>query len=187
MLRLGLIAAFVVLCLAGVSYGQVQKGNLLIGGYGSLTHERSSSFSYTNIYLSPTAGIFITDHLAIGMGIPCTFYKYSNSTNRGIGILPFGRYYFLKKEKSSLFVPVSIMISNITYSNSNSINKTVYSNMIGSLGIGYTYFIHPSLGLESSLSYFLKKTTNNIMADPTSKANGFNFFVGLQIYLNRNK
>lgn len=167
------------------SFGQIQKGNFMVGGNGSFTNQRSSSGSSTSAYLLPSAGIFMTDHLAVGLGVPVSFYKFSSSTSYGVGISPFVRYYFLKKEKSSLFVPLNVALSSSTYSSSNSSSKTIYTYTSGSLGIGYTYFFHPSIGLESTLSYFLRKTTNNIMAESTSNSNGINLFVGLQVYLSR--
>lgn len=185
MMKRKLIGIVVMSFIVMSTYGQVQKGNFLIGGMANLSTSQSDGFNFLSGYLSPSAGIFISNHLALGLGIPYSFYKYSGGVSQNVGISPFGRYYFFTKEKSSLFVPFNVSLSNSIHNTTNSSTNTVYSTTSGSLGIGYTYFISPSVGIETNLSYYLAKSTNNIMANSTSNSRGIKLFVGFQIYLNR--
>lgn len=187
MLRFGLIVTFVVSCLANVSYGQVQKGNLLMGGDGQFSAGKSKDETFVNGALSPNIGYFISDHFGLGIGIPYAFGKYTGMINHSIGISPFARFYFLTKEKSSFYIPLNIHFSTLVYNSQYTTTNTIYSYSAASLGIGYVYFISSSVGLEPSLVYHFQRTSNNIMANSLSTFNGVNFRVGFQFYLNRNK
>ena len=182
-----IVALFIFISFSNFyGFGQIEKGNLLIGGSGTINTQRTSTYKYSSIYLSPTMGIFISSKLAIGVNLPLSYRNYESSIGTGIGITPYVRYYFLEKEKSSFFIPFNIGVSNTTFHYPNSTNKpTIYTYTNGSLGIGYTHFITPSVGLEASLSYYLEQAKNSIMANPITNSRGLNLYLGLQIYLNR--
>lgn len=185
MMRGKLIGIVVMSFMIMSTYGQVQKGTFLIGGMANLSSAQSDGSNFLSGYLSPSIGSFISNHLALGLSVPYSFYKYSGGVSQNIGISPFGRYYFFTKEKSSLFVPFNVSLSNSIYNSTNSSTNTVYSTTSGSLGIGYTYFIYRSVGIETNLSYYLTKSTNNIMANSTTYSRGIKLFIGFQIYLNK--
>lgn len=97
-----------------LSYCQLNKKTWLVGGSGNFysvkrTYAGAAFYSESNdlnLNLSPNIGYFVKDKFVIGLKPYFNWFKsvvtttsglYSNSSRFGIG--PFGRYYFLKKEK----------------------------------------------------------------------------------------
>ena len=80
---------------ADVGMSPIKQGNWMVGGsVGSLGYSfESKSF---NINLSPRAGYFVTDGLAIGAQANLGLRTVDEGDNEwGYGIAPFVRYYFL--------------------------------------------------------------------------------------------
>lgn len=179
--------SIILLSLAFCSQSQIQKGNLLIGGTGSLSYRNINKSGYADIRILPNAGIFITDNIAVGTGLQLSFSIAKSTFGSTVGISPFARYYFMKKEKAAFFVPLNIGIYSTTFKFDNNSNKTNYTGFSGSVGLGYTYFINPSIGLETSILYSYTQDHNNILAISTNQHNNVGVNIGFQIYLNRQK
>lgn len=184
-----LTTTFILFALISMNgFSQIQKGNLLLGGTGSFTTYNSGINKNRTLNLNPSLGYFVSDKIAIGSSLSFYFMHSGSTTGIGFGISPFARYYFLKKETSSFFIPVRVSLSSTNYQYQNSNNdNTTYSSTRESFGIGYTRLIAPNVGLEASLSYYFIQTANNIMQDPTTDYSGLDLQIGFQIYFNRQK
>ncbi len=167
------------------AFGQIQKGNFLIGGTGSFMKQHVTNVSEINTIasLQPNFGYFVGDNFSIGIQLPLNYRRYGNLISTGFGISPMLRFYFAKNEKSAFFIPLTAGVGNNNYKTYGSSSKTIYTNYTETFGLGFVYFIQPNIGLETALSYYFQQSKNNIMANSNSSARGVNFNVGFQIYM----
>lgn len=174
-----LIAAFIVCFVASQSFAQTEKGNWLLGGSASF-NTNTNSASYTIIQLSPLIGGFVANKFAVGASIPLSYYKDSYRRISSLGLMPFVRYYFATTEKSSLFghAAFGIETATIKYSSGSPyVGEQNNNSTSGIVGLGYTYFLNKSIGVEGLLNY------NWSNADYNVSSIGLN--IGFQIYFGK--
>ncbi|MTI40126.1 outer membrane beta-barrel protein [Fulvivirga lutimaris] len=187
-----------------VSFGQTEKGNMLLGGgidLGSTTY-RYDNFEDQKVFslnINPGLSYLLTDNVALGIILPISF---SNQTQNGLAdrksqSLAFGpklRYY-IPFDRWAVFPEIEytmgigqfdtfifdttaggLILSNEKYSTSNL-----------SIGAGLTYFLSQSIAVESILSY--NKSYTNYDSDGLSdlETTSIGFGVGFQIYFQTKK
>ena len=158
---------------ANVGMTPIQKGNWIVGGsLGSLGYSfEGESF---NMSLNPRAGYFISDGLALGLGLVGAVATAPHSdTEWGYGVAPFVRYYFPKGSSSTgrFFAHGDIGIAG----------SSLGSGATLQLGanVGYAHFITESVALEAMAGYNYSKAT----VSGSEKASGLGVSLGFQIYL----
>jgi outer membrane protein W len=172
-----ILMSILIFILSISSYGQVEKGDFLLGGTGGVLFQKRDDLSIKTITLNPNIGYFATDKIATGMNVSVrliyTKQRAHTRTHTVMGIAPFLRYYFLKKDKYALFGLASIGLTKgerSDYDNAIAITRT-------QAGLGFTYFLNKNIGLETILAYNNTKYQNA----PNSTFN-INLNVGFQIY-----
>jgi long-subunit fatty acid transport protein len=182
---------------------QTNKGSFLIGGDASFTSSTTSSngneTKLTQISINPTVGYFIIDNLVVGASLPMSYAKSkfsltqfdSKTTSLTLGPLvryyiPVGKVAFFAEgiyafgiidTEWPIFDPI---MGSIVVMNNNGKDKKL------SLGIGTTYFVNESVGIEVGLFYTHRKTEyENSEIIPDYDTEAFNIRVGLQFYLVR--
>lgn len=154
------LAAFAILSLVFSAKAQIQRGNVLVGGDLAnlqLSLEQGGAFQGT---ISPKAAWFIQDNFALGgqvnFGVS-TFKGGGTALNYGIG--PLARIYSGAGTEivrhGRFFGEANIGFSG-THDPINSSVGTGYENTNGlgfGIGPGFSYFITPSIGLETLLKY----------------------------------
>ncbi|MVZ64156.1 porin family protein [Sphingobacterium humi] len=158
---------------ADVGMSPIKQGNWMVGGsVGSLGYSfESKSF---NINLSPRAGYFVTDGLAIGAQANLGLRTVDEGDNEwGYGIAPFVRYYFPGGASASgrFFGQGDIGIGGSSAGDNVSLN-------LGA-NVGYAHFITQTVALEVMAGYNYSKA--NI--DAANKASGLGVSLGFQVYL----
>jgi len=152
----------------------IQKGNWLVGGsIGALGYSfESENF---NINLMPKAGYFISDGIAIGLGVNLGFSTVKDGDNIwGYGIKPFIRYYFPEGSSASgrFFGQGDLGITGANEGASD-------TSFAFGLNLGYAHFITNTVALEVTAGYnYSKSDAANAVAQ-----NGLGAAVGFQIYL----
>jgi hypothetical protein len=165
--------------------GQITKGNWLMGGNGSFSHEKTTfsngEIVSTQIDLTPRIGYFVSDRFALGL---LGNYRWVSSNSNNIkssysdyGIGPFIRYYFLSPENRT---NVLIDGSGSYNGRGNSIISDIPGFISYSLLAGPVIFLNSSVGLELLLGYKGYKELKN-----ETKSNGMNFSIGIQYHLER--
>lgn len=152
----------------------IQKGNWLVGGsIGALGYSfESENF---NINLMPKAGYFISDGIAIGLGVNLGFSTVKGGDNIwGYGVKPFIRYYFPEGSSASgrFFGQGDLGITGANEGTSD-------TSFAFGLNLGYAHFITNTVALEVTAGYnYSKSDAANAVAQ-----NGLGAAVGFQIYL----
>lgn len=152
----------------------IKKGNWIVGGsIGALGYSfESENF---NINVMPKAGYFISDGIAVGLGVNLGFSTVKGGDNIwGYGIKPFVRYYFPEGASSTgrFFGQGDLGITGANEGNSD-------TSFAFGLNLGYAHFITNTVALEVTAGYnYSKSDAANAVAQ-----NGLGAAVGFQIYL----
>lgn len=158
---------------------QLQKGTFLIGGQLANINFGLGSSNDFNLAITPKAGYFIENNLAVGLEVPLHFEAVKGKDplfRYGIGA--FGRYYVAPKEfnidnilnHGRFFGEAGLGIAGRT-------NVDVGFNI--KVGAGYAYFITPNVALEAMVRY------EGTYGSGSSSGLGIN--LGFQIHLPSNK
>ncbi|PWS31326.1 outer membrane beta-barrel protein [Pedobacter paludis] len=170
-----LLSLLMVVGIGFVANAQTEKGSWMVGAQAANINYNTTSevFSFS---LSPQAGYFVKDNLAIGGKLSLDIVSASGSTATSWGIGPFVRGYFGGTEKAKFFAEGNVGLGGISYSGASS---TAYN--LGAT-VGYAYFITKNVGLETGLGYGYSNSTSGGMS---SSDLGLN--LGFQIYLGKRK
>lgn len=194
MKRIILLAALLI-STTGV-FAQFNQGRWLAGGsvgFSTVTSKTKTNNSTntdgtsTNFSLSPEAGYFVMDNLAVGAGLSLSAGKskaegtptYTFSSSR-MAIYPFVRYYLSQP------IFFQALIGGGTTKTKTTINTTTTEakagNFLWALGVGYAYFLNDFVAIEPFISYQVDTDTNK---DTDTKDIGSGLFlrVAFQVYL----
>jgi hypothetical protein len=175
------IIAFIGSFAVSQSYAQIEKGKILLGGSGSITRDAISSNNYSIIQINPTFGNFVGKKIALGSEFVCSYVTSPSNKAITIGFMPLVRYYFLTTENSAMFghAAFGFVQESSRYSRLFDSGKSSNTSSLGIFGIGYTYFLNKSIGLESIL--------NCKIAGGDTDGGSLGIDVGFQIYLGKNE
>lgn len=156
---------------ADVGMRPIQKGNWMIGGsIGNIGYSfEAKSFG---ISLSPSAGYFISNGIAIGLQPSVSLQTIDGGDNKwGYGVSPYIRYFFPEGSSSTgrFFAHGNIGIAG----------ESGLSGASLDLGakLGYAHFITQNVALELAAGYRYSK------APSADKLSGLGVDLGFQIYL----
>jgi hypothetical protein len=198
------LITFTILFFSNTCYGQLEKGNFLIGGTMSIQSAKYKSTGYAPYELksrgfdvTPDVAYFITKNLAAGLAVS---YGYSvsrqdskrKSVSNGISAGPTLRYYFNFKNWA-IFPQFNYSLGRQSYDGlsfdpltSELVAKKIHADLRNlSAGAGATYFISRNIGIEAIVSYQNSKTTFNYMEYGNHTTDAIKLNIGLQIYLNK--
>jgi hypothetical protein len=168
------------------SFSQVKKpiteGNIILSGSGTIQSYHSTTFSGTSytktsvfsFNLSPGAGYFIIDNLAIGGNLTLSYYKQGQNKYYTLGIGPWARYYF----NNGVFVKGETNFVIFNGIGSNNSKQRSYSLIPG---VGYAFFLNEKVSLEPCLSYIYSHT--RYTSDMNQKINNLQLEMRLSIFL----
>lgn len=158
---------------ASVGMTPIQQGNWIVGGsLGSLGY--SFEGENFNISLNPRAGYFVSDGVAIGLGLVGSLATVPDDDDVwGYGIAPFVRYYFPQGSSATgrFFAQGDVGISGSSPGSGASL-------ALGA-NVGYAHFITNSVALEVSAGYNYSKAT----VSGSTGQSGLGVALGFQIYL----
>ncbi len=184
---------------------QTNKGSFLIGGDASYTSSKNTVMGnetkQTQISINPTVGYFIIDNLVLGASLPLSFSQsrssgfQSDSKSSSITLGPLARYY-VPIGKYSIFTEVKYTLGLIKVEGPtfDPISGSVIfltnkgKDKILSFGLGTTYFINESIGIEVG-AYYIKQNVeyenSEMFIIPDFESEDFTLRVGFQFYLAR--
>lgn len=140
---------------------QTGKGTTILGlSFGRIDFQKKPSYSAVQALLMPSVGKFVSDRVALGATVPIGYgrssSRYYGGTSRSrtleLGLVPWLRYYLPTTSKHQFFGELGAGAALNSYrSNGNDSRNNVY--LLANLGVGYTYFVAPAVGLEAVLAY----------------------------------
>jgi hypothetical protein len=172
MMKSILLSALFGLCFLSLS-GQPAKGTWMLGGDVRFQSNVGGN-TFNALSLSPRAGYFVTDRLALGMGGGVyagrtVFNRYS-----GLSVSPFARYYFpIKKTNLSLLLETGGSFSSGRFDGQTSNTWRIQASG------GINYFLTPEFALEAMLG--IGQVFPEIGEDFTET----DYRIGFQVFLPR--
>ncbi len=154
-----------------MAHAQTERGDGMVGGGLRL----NTSDNSTEISLTPDAGIFIINNLALGGNISFIYSKYGDAKVTSFGIGPFVRYYFT----DARIRPILHGNLNFLSQKTKILGLPSTTNNVTSyfLGGGAAIFISDQVSIDGLVGYANSKIKNS------SGNGGFALTVGFQIYL----
>ena len=154
-----------------IANAQTQKGDWMLGGNFSL----NTSNNNTQIALTPDAGIFIINNLALGANLGFIYSKSGDANSTSFGIGPFLRYYFTNAMVRPILHGSLNFLSQktkITGFPSTTNNATSYF-----LGGGAAIFISDQVSIDGLIGYSHSKFKG------FNGGGGFAMTIGFQVYI----
>ena len=190
-----IVTIFALAMICSGAFAQFNQGRYLVGGGLSLsattekldngttttTQGKSTSFA-----LSPSAGYFVIDNLAVGAALDMSVssFKADGSSNKSsttqTTFNPFVRYYL----DPGIFFQGRVGFGGATDKNTtgSTTTTTKFNVFTWDIGAGYAYFLNDYVAIEPLIKYgtttYKAKSGNN-----KDKNAGIGFSIGLQVYL----
>ncbi|TAG02827.1 MAG: hypothetical protein EAZ44_06835 [Cytophagia bacterium] len=180
-----IIIGFIAFLTLSLGYAQTEKGTIYVGGnlrFGSTTNKTTSGTitsesSSSNFSIIPDVGYFISDNVAIGLGI-----GYSQSTSKSPNglttttttesnfiIAPTFRYYMPTSSETFKFflqARVGINTGNVK-SETATLTTTDKTN-------GWDFFVSPNFAYFPTKKWSIEFGVQGIGYSSGSRSNGFN-------------
>jgi opacity protein-like surface antigen len=203
------VLALLLFLSSTVVFGQLEKGNIFIGGSSSIgfstekytyTHSGTSTESSksTNFGFYPKVGYFLIDNLPVGLEMNVNFYKNkaingdNESTSSDFTIGPFARYYFIPQEalKPMVEAYVGFGSSKDKSKYSSYTNESKSGVLKFGIGVGASYFVTDNVAFDlligyNATTYKLKSQTSaaksTTVEDTSNKYTGIGVNIGVVV------
>lgn len=149
---------------------QIEQGTVMLGGDAYFNYSFPSGIkASSNLNISPKAGFFIVDNMAIGASM--TFNSFKGGSN--FSIAPFMRAYY----KGNFYGQLQVGFGRSSFEVAGTTTTT--SGLNTELDMGYTIFLTDNIALDPAIYY-------NFYTEG-SKYGGSNLGmkIGFQLFLNR--
>jgi outer membrane protein len=135
--------------------------------------------TYFNI--SPNAGYFIMDNLAVGVGLGFDLYKEEDEDDAEttFGISPFARYYF-DLENIKPFAQVGFGVGSYSYGSEDSMKESI---LHFGLGAGIALFLNDNVSVDFALGYTSESYKPKDEDDLKYVYGSFGLGIGLTMFL----
>jgi outer membrane protein len=181
-------------------FAQVEKGKWLMAcssnigiDIGKFKWEATdggimSEYKYTEFNITPMAGYFVIDKLAVGLIMDYYSYKDENLDNNAtwknhtFTIGPFAKYYIMEYKHIWPFVGAGIGFGS-GKSGSEGSDGIKWNILTYRIGAGATYFLNDNVGIDLSLgyNYDAKKYDNTGEAKSTNASDNKNYNSGFKL------
>ncbi|MDE3144699.1 MAG: outer membrane beta-barrel protein [Bacteroidota bacterium] len=170
-----ILLSLAIIFIALSTQAQTEKGTWLLGGSASFSSTKATNSSAVrNSTVSPVAGYFINNNLALGAGINLQSITGGYSS---FSVAPFVRYYFLPiGTNAKLFGNGSFGYGSYKYGGSSSNSMTTWE-----LSAGPAFFLSKNVAVEFALAY----GSTDVPYYDTSKT--ISLKIGFQIHFNNGK
>ena len=159
------IGFFTLISFIGKS--QINQGAFLVGGSTYFNYNIPNGGGANSVFnISPNAGVFIVDNMAMGASFSYNLVKGGSS----LSIAPFMRAYYNKNFYGQL---------QVGYGRTVASSVLLSSGLTGELDMGYTIFLTDQIAIDPALYY------NFYMNGSKYGGSNLGFKLGFQIFLNR--
>jgi hypothetical protein len=159
------IGFFTLISFIGKS--QINQGAILAGGSTYFNYNIPNGGGANSVFnISPNAGFFIVENMAIGASFSYNLVKGGSS----LSIAPFMRAYYNKNFYGQL---------QVGYGRTVASSVLLSSGLTGELDMGYTIFLTDQIAIDPALYY------NFYMNGSKYGGSNLGFKLGFQIFLNR--
>lgn len=180
-----------------VATAQTEKGLWTVGTQvGNISYRPSSTNRSATALLSPSAGYFVANNVAIGASVPI-LYSYSRSSlssfasvyrDTQVGLSPYVRAY-LGASKFRPFLNATVGYNQMwnSYTSARGLTKTNSSFVSYGVSAGVAYFINHNITLDASLGYTGGERANlaDFFNNGVTQEQSIRVSVGFRLFLGR--
>ena len=153
----------------GVTAQSVNQGAWMIGGTAGFASQKfkDADESTTFLDISPLAGYYVIDNLAVGLGVSFTSVSFDGESTSTTSLSPFARYYVF----NPFFLQAGV-----------DLGLDEGAGTAFTAALGYSWFLNNSVAIEPALFY----SSYGAEGD----ANDYSIFglsIGVQAFLGRNE
>jgi hypothetical protein len=162
--------------IGGSLAAQLSRGSWVIGGNIAFTSQKfTEDDSKSNtLELSPMAGYFIMDKLAVGLKTSISRFSADDDTHLSLLAGPFARFYFLPvASKTNVLLEGHFMGGTDKYKGFDAEGQVQYG-----FSAGPAFFLNPHVALETLINWRSRK-----FADDDGRYNNIGLSIGLQVHL----
>lgn len=155
----------------------IKKGNWIVGGALGSTGYSFEEESF-NINITPRAGYFISNGVALGLEVGAGLQTVKDGDNIwNYKVMPFARYYFPEgaSETGRFFGQGAIGISGAEVGGKSD------TSFAFNVNAGYSHFVSRNVALEAIVGYNYSKSNQS----NASAHNGLGVSLGFQIFLGK--
>lgn len=195
-----IIFTFSALLLYFGAAAQIEQGRFLAGGSVGLSFQNYKSVydgntndetKTTRFSLSPRAGYFVTDAIAVGAGLNLSLSssKYDDDdkyNGTSISFTPFVRYYLPQRLFGQFELGLGSSKDKWTYVDDDD-EEYKYKYFFWSLGVGYAYFLNDNVAIEPMVTYNASTYTDRDDTNYKEKYGSIMLQLGFNIYLDFKK
>jgi hypothetical protein len=153
-----------------VTQAQTEQGDWMVGG----SFQLNTSDNNTQIALTPSAGYFIINNLAIGGNVIIDYSKAGDNKRTDFGIGPFVRYYFTRANVRPI---LHGSLNFISSRNKSPLFSNTENGINYFLGGGAAIFITEQVSIDGLMGYAHSKYSD------FDGSGGFALTIGFQIYI----
>lgn len=169
-----------------LAFGQIQKGDIRIGGNLSISKSDNAGFDVNRFSFIPQASLFLSENTSLGLTLGYTSLTTGSGVNEqksdqfSYGV--FARFYKSMGEKFYLFLQPGITLAN------GDVNGTDLSSFSFNLTPGLAYFVSEKIALEMNAGglFYTSQDVGGVDSDNYGlNINLTQFTVGASIFLRK--
>ncbi|WP_313804593.1 outer membrane beta-barrel protein [Flavobacterium sp.] len=137
--------------------GGFAKGDLFVSGSVGFNSAKMDEAKGSNFYFKPEAGYFLTENIALGLGLEVGTAKnegidtYSDSyKTNNFGAEVFGRYYFTPASQFSMFAQLGVGFGTAKTEAFEGAEEAKVNSFGVNAGLGLNYFVANNWALQAN-------------------------------------
>lgn len=180
---------FSMMLMSTLAFGQIQKGDIQLGGGLNYSKLESNGFEATNFRLTPNAALFLSDKTSLGLTIG--YQDQSNGSTESNQFLygVYARFHKNVSDKFYLFLQPDITLGTGTGTAPITNQEVDVNSFNFNLAPGIMYFLSEKVALEMSMGGIFYRNTETEGVNEVDQY-GLNFnlsslTLGASIYLRK--
>jgi len=155
-----------------LSYGQIGKGSLLLGGQFGIVNDFAPENDIFSASINPEVGFFLSDKFVLGGRLGIDYYNEGDLNAGGLSLAPMLRYYLKNGESPWKWYTEARFGMTFGYGDLN--DDPVYALLAG---VGGNLFLNSEVALEGILQF------QDTDLENSGRDAGLVFNLGLQFFL----
>lgn len=174
-----LVLATALLLVSTLSFAQITKGDIQLGGAINFNKVESPLNDFSNFSIIPRAGFFVSDLTSVGITTGFTSSKLNGAKSNLFQFGVYARFHKMVADQFYIYLQPSLAFGTGSEENGNAPDTDVSSFNIG-IAPGMTYFLSPKFALEMNFGSLAYNSTTNKNSGVESKRENY----GLNLNLN---
>uniref|UniRef100_UPI0040471CC7 outer membrane beta-barrel protein n=1 Tax=Roseivirga sp. TaxID=1964215 RepID=UPI0040471CC7 len=167
-----LVLATALLMMSTLSFAQITKGDIQLGGMVNFSKVEAPGFERSNFTLTPRAGLFVSDLTSVGITTGFTSSKLNGAKSNLFQFGVYTRFHKMVAEQFYIYLQPSLAFGTGSAETGNGPDADITSFNIG-IAPGMTYFLSPKFALEMNFGSLAYNSTTNEISGVENKTENY--------------